>query len=96
MHRSGSYSFTQSSGTYTALASPTILATATASNSLDNAVYPVTLPFNFSFNGVNYSSLNVSTNGFITFGTTVPVPGTATYSPISSTGNLQWCGICFW
>lgn len=78
-----SYSFTQSSGTYTALASPTILATATASNSLDNAVYPVTLPFNFSFNGVNYSSLNVSTNGFITFGTTVP--GTATYSPISST-----------
>ncbi|MCE3077153.1 fibronectin type III domain-containing protein, partial [Chryseobacterium gwangjuense] len=78
-----SYSFVKSSGAYTALTGPTILATATSSNSLDNAVYPVTLPFNFSFNGVNYSSLNVSTNGFITFGATTP--GTATYSPISST-----------
>ncbi|QQV01960.1 MULTISPECIES: GEVED domain-containing protein [Chryseobacterium] len=78
-----SYSFAQSSGTYTALTGPTVLATATASNSLDNAVYPVTLPFNFSFNGVNYSSLNVSTNGFITFGATTP--GTANYNPISST-----------
>jgi len=78
-----SYSFVQSSGTYTALTGPTVLATATASNSLDNAVYPVTLPFNFSFNGVNYSSLNVSTNGFITFGATLP--GTANYNPISST-----------
>ncbi|MBW8524797.1 fibronectin type III domain-containing protein [Chryseobacterium chendengshani] len=80
-----SYSFLQSNGTYTPLAasSATVLATATSANSLDNAVYPVTLPFNVSFNGVNYSALNVSTNGFITFGTTVP--GTATYSPISST-----------
>ncbi|MCY0978813.1 fibronectin type III domain-containing protein [Chryseobacterium wangxinyae] len=80
-----SYSFAQSIGAYTALptTSATVLATATASNSLDNAVYPVTLPFNVSFNGVNYAALNVSTNGFITFGTTAP--GTATYSPISST-----------
>lgn len=78
-----SYTFAQSTGAYTALASPTVLATATASNSLDNAVYPVTLPFAFAFNGVNYTSLNVSTNGFITFGATTP--GVGTYSPISST-----------
>ncbi|MBD8083820.1 fibronectin type III domain-containing protein [Chryseobacterium caseinilyticum] len=77
------YSFVQSTGTYTPLTGATVLATATSSNSLDNAVYPVTLPFPISFNGVNYSALNVSTNGFITFGATVP--GTATYSPISST-----------
>ncbi|WP_056013269.1 fibronectin type III domain-containing protein [Chryseobacterium aquaticum] len=78
-----SYSFTQSSGTYTALTTPTVLATATTANSLDSAIYPVTLPFNFSFNGVNYSSLNVSTNGFITFGGTTPSAFTST--PISST-----------
>jgi hypothetical protein len=78
-----SYSFVKSTGAYTALTGPTVLATATASNSLDNAVYPVTLPFNFSFNGVNYSSLNVSTNGFVTFGAIAP--GTANYVPISST-----------
>lgn len=78
-----SYTFAQSNGAYTALATPTaVLATATTANSLDNAVYPVTLPFPVSFNGVNYSALNVSTNGFITFGATAP--GTANYVPISS------------
>ncbi|MFL9834949.1 fibronectin type III domain-containing protein [Chryseobacterium terrae] len=83
-----SYTFAQSTGTYTPIsgAGTTVIATATANTiagSLDNTVYPVTLPFNFSFNGVNYASLNVSTNGFVTFGTTTP--GGATYSPISST-----------
>jgi len=82
-----SYSFSQSTGTYTDLpSSATVLATATGNTgaaSLDNVVYPVTLPFPVSFNGSNYSSINVSTNGFITFGATAP--GTATYSPISST-----------
>ncbi len=82
-----SYSFAQSTGTYTPLpGTATVLATATGNTgaaSLDNVVYPVTLPFGFSFNGSNYTSINVSTNGFITFGATAP--GTATYSPISST-----------
>ena len=79
-----SYSFAQSSGTYTPLgSSATVLATAAGTNSLDDAIYPVTLPFNVSFNNVNYSALNVSTNGFITFGATAP--GTTTYSPISGT-----------
>ncbi|KQT30889.1 hypothetical protein ASG22_19535 [Chryseobacterium sp. Leaf405] len=81
------YSFAQSSGTYTDLpATANVIATATGNTgaaSLDNAVYPVTLPFGFSFNGSNYTSINVSTNGFITFGATAP--GTATYSPISGT-----------
>ena len=81
-----SYSFVKSSGTYTALTGATILGTATANTiagSLDNTIYPVTIPFNFSFNGVNYSSLNVSTNGFLTFGTTAP--SASEYSPISNT-----------
>ncbi|WBV61886.1 fibronectin type III domain-containing protein [Chryseobacterium camelliae] len=80
-----SYSFVKSTGTYTALTGSTILGTATANTiagSLDNTIYPVALPFNFSFNGVNYSSLNVSTNGFVTFGATAP--SGSEYSPISS------------
>ncbi|WP_312078770.1 GEVED domain-containing protein [Chryseobacterium sp.] len=78
-----SYTFAQSSGTFTPLTGPTVIATATSSNSLDDNIYPVTLPFSFAFNGVPYTSLNVSTNGFLTFGATAP--GTSTYSPISST-----------
>jgi hypothetical protein len=81
------YSFAQSSGTYTPLPNTaTVLATAsgnTGAASLDNVIYPVTLPFGFVFNGSNYTSINVSTNGFITFGATTP--GAATYSPISGT-----------
>jgi len=73
------YTFTQSAGTYTALTTGTVLVTGV----WDNAVYPVTIPFNFSFNGTAYTSLNVSTNGFITFGATAPAA--TNYTPISST-----------
>lgn len=80
-----SYSFTQSAGTYTPI-SGTILDAATGNASatnLNSNIYPVTLPFNFVFNGMPYNALNVSTNGFITFGTTVP--STTNTSPLSST-----------
>jgi hypothetical protein len=82
-----SYSFAQSAGTYTPLPSTaTVLVTATGNTgaaSLDDVIYPVTLPFGVSFNGTNYTSINVSTNGFLTFGGTAP--GTSSYSPISGT-----------
>ncbi|MFL9835204.1 Ig-like domain-containing protein [Chryseobacterium terrae] len=79
------YEFSQSQGTYTPLTGGTVLATATGASgasSLDSFVYPVSLPFNFMFNNVSYSSVNVSTNGYITFGATAPT--TSTSSPISS------------
>ncbi len=60
--------------------------TGTAGVYIDDAVYNVALPFNFSFNGVSYTtanSINVSVNGFITFGATSPTTGN--YNPISST-----------
>ncbi|MBD8084537.1 fibronectin type III domain-containing protein [Chryseobacterium caseinilyticum] len=76
------YSFVQSTGTYTPLTGATVIATATSSNSLDDNIYPVALPFAFQFNGVNYNSINVSTNGFITFG--AAAPGTTLYNPISA------------
>lgn len=79
-----SYTFSQSNVTYSEITGTT-LATATGNASatnLNSAVYPVTLPFNFNFNGVIYTSANVSTNGFITFGTTAP--STTNTTPISS------------
>lgn len=79
------YSFAQSSGTYTPIIG-TVLGTATGNASatnLNSEVYPVTLPFNFNFNGTSYSSMNVSTNGFVTFGATPPSATTTT--PISGT-----------
>ncbi|MFL9835205.1 Ig-like domain-containing protein [Chryseobacterium terrae] len=90
------YTFAQSQGTYTPLTGGTVLATATGvsgSASLDSAVYPVNIPFNFMFNNVNYSSLNVSTNGYITFGTTAAATGTS--SPISS-NNLYDGAVSAW
>lgn len=82
------YGFTQSTGAFTPITG-TVLETATgntSTTSLNSNVYAVSLPFNFTFNATSYSSLNVTTNGFITFGTTAPtatntspISGTATY-----------------
>jgi subtilisin-like proprotein convertase family protein len=83
------YTFVQSSGTFTPITGGTVVATATApsgAGSLDDVIYPVasgTIPFNFGFNGTNYTGFNLSSNGFITFGSTAPT-GT-TYTPISGT-----------
>ncbi|MDR6406248.1 MULTISPECIES: T9SS type A sorting domain-containing protein [Chryseobacterium] len=79
------YSFTQSAGSFSAISGTNLdIATGnTSTTNLNSAVYPVTLPFNFVFNGISYSSMNVSTNGFVTFGATAP--STTTTTPISST-----------
>ncbi|MBW8361058.1 MAG: fibronectin type III domain-containing protein [Kaistella sp.] len=81
-----SYSFSSSFGAYSEISGGTVLGTATGSTSpanLNSAVYPVILPFAFNFNGQNYTSLNVSTNGYLTFGATAP--STTLSAPISST-----------
>lgn len=52
----------------------------------EDGVFPLGLPFNFTFNGVTYpaaSNINVSMNGFLTFGSTAPSFTNTT--PISST-----------
>jgi hypothetical protein len=80
-----SYGFSQSAGTFMPI-SGTALGAATGNTSttnLNSNVYPLTLPFDFVFNGTAYNTLNVSTNGFLTFGATAP--GTTTTTPISST-----------
>ncbi|KQT22043.1 hypothetical protein ASG31_01495 [Chryseobacterium sp. Leaf404] len=84
-----SYSFAQSSGSFTPI-SGTVLGSATANTTtanLNSNVFPLMLPFSFSFNGISYNDLNVSTNGFITFGTTAPSSTNTT--PISNTANYD-------
>jgi hypothetical protein len=84
-----SYTFAQSSGTYTEITGGTLLATqtgATGATSLDDVIYNLpssTIPFTFTYNGTGYTGLNISTNGFITFGATAPVTNYLT--PISGT-----------
>ncbi|MEF9480480.1 T9SS type A sorting domain-containing protein [Chryseobacterium sp. RRHN12] len=83
MAQVSAYSFGQTTGTYTPITG-TVLEAATGnttSTNLNSNVYPLTLPFGFVFNGVSYNSLNVSTNGFVTFGATAP--STIYTAPIS-------------
>jgi PKD repeat protein len=80
------YSFTQQPGTYTPITGGTQVGVVTGSSgavSLDDVIYPITLPFPFFYNGVTHTSGHLSTNGFWTFGATTP--GTTNYAPLSST-----------
>jgi subtilisin-like proprotein convertase family protein len=83
------YVFAQSSGTYTPITAGTVVVTATAATgagSLDDNTYTMpagTIPFTFTFNGIGYTGFNINTNGFISFGATVPAG--ASYTPISAT-----------
>lgn len=83
------YSFAQSSGVFTPI-SGNVLGTATGNTSatnLNSEVYPITIPFGFNFNQVVYNSLNISSNGFITFGSTAPTATNTT--PINSTATYE-------
>ncbi len=80
--------FSQSNGAYTDLGtSGTQIAIATANSGatgLDDVVWPIadgTIPFDFIFDGNVYTGCRVSSNGFITFGTTAPA--TNYYTPLS-------------
>ena len=86
------YSFLQSTATYTPLSVFTTVATATtdsaggAATSLNSLITTLpngTIPFTFNYNGTGYTGCSISTNGFLTFGTTAP--STTNTNPISST-----------
>src|SRR6266542_5336640 len=51
-------------------------------------VYAGTIGFTFSFNGSNYTTCWISTNGFIAFGSQT---GYQTYAPIASTETYSGC-----
>lgn len=71
--------FTQSAGTYTPITGGTVI----TSGSFDDAVFSITLPQPFPFRGVNYSDVQVSTNGWVSMGT--GSLSSSLYFPISST-----------
>lgn len=67
------YIFTQNNGTFSSIASTGTVVTgseATTSTTNDTTGWTVTIPFNFNFNGSDYNSIYVNSNGGATFGTT--------------------------
>lgn len=72
------YTFSQSTGTYTAITGGTVLASGSALNS---AGYTVTLPTPFMYNGVSITDLRVNDDGYLALGVTTFTNSTA---PISS------------
>ncbi|MCF6132723.1 T9SS type A sorting domain-containing protein [Flavobacterium wongokense] len=98
MAQVSNYGFSQGTSSFNLLTGAVagggaILGTATANTtggSLDDTIFTTgTFPFTFTFNGIGYTTCRVSTNGFITFGTTAPASSGSTtgYAPISaSTG----------
>lgn len=69
------YSFASTAGNYIALSGATVLFTGGWDDGISSSQ---TIPFSFNYNGTNYTTLTVSSNGFITLG------GTAT---------LSYCGL---
>jgi len=63
------YAFTVSTATYTPLpATADVLATGDDAGSLDDQTFEVSMPFDFSYNGIVSNVIYVNANGFITFG----------------------------
>ncbi|HEX2617352.1 MAG TPA: hypothetical protein VHL57_07400, partial [Flavobacteriales bacterium] len=74
------YTFDQGLVTYSSISGTgTSIITGTWDNNVSAAV---PLNFTFNFNGTNYTDCIISSNGFITFGTTAPATGNVT--PIST------------
>ncbi|TDO84057.1 hypothetical protein EV143_101502 [Flavobacterium chryseum] len=73
------YTFSQTAGTYTAIAGTTVHASGWDDNVSTNSI-----PFNFTFtyNNVNYTTCSINSNGFLTFGTTISA--TNEFNPIST------------
>ncbi|HMT55206.1 MAG TPA: hypothetical protein PKD16_19470 [Saprospiraceae bacterium] len=75
------YTFSNSSGTYTALTGATVFQSGSAITT-DGVSSAITLPFTFTFNGIKENTIYISNNGFITFGI---APLASTYTPLSIT-----------
>src|SRR5690606_41945127 len=65
------YEFAQTTGTFTSISADGDIvpeSEATTSSTKDTAGWPVALPFDFNFDGNNYSSIYVNSNGAASFG----------------------------
>jgi hypothetical protein len=97
------YSFAQSNQTYSEITGGTVLATATNEQtpvSLKWTLPASTIPFNFNFNGIDYTGCTIYSNGFLTFGTTeasatstTPLSESTAYSGAISAWTGSSCGV---
>ena len=78
------YSFSATAGSFSAITAGTLLWNNTFDDNVSGAQ---TIP-SFPFNGTNYTTMYVSANGFITFGS---APGGTEYTPLSSTATYARC-----
>ena len=80
------YSFSQSYAGYTALTgTPSVAYTSPWDDHTSGAAFQATIPFTFTFDNLPYTQCFISPNGYITFGTTQPVP--TTYASIANNTN---------
>lgn len=82
MAQGAGLNFSQSAGTYNPITGGTVL----VSGTFDDTNYPVTLPAAFTFNGIAYSQVVLSTNGWIALGNTSL--SSTIYTPLSSTAAV--------
>jgi len=71
------YSFSQSSGTFTAITGGTVLGTGTFD---DNTYANNPIGFTFAFRNINYTAFSVNANGWLCMGTTA----SSSYTPLST------------
>ncbi|MCA6065602.1 fibronectin type III domain-containing protein [Chryseobacterium sp. RG1] len=95
------YTFSQSSGTFNSISATGTLVTgsdATTITTNDTSGWPVTIPFNFNFNGTGYTSIYLNSNGGATFGTTTStssgvISATTAYSGAIGVMNRDLWGV---
>ncbi|GAB1467545.1 hypothetical protein MASR2M64_02180 [Candidatus Cloacimonadota bacterium] len=80
------YTFTTTQGTYTEISGGTVHGTTTNDNESFTAL---PLGFTFTYNGVNYNTISIASNGFIAFGdavvtSTVAISGTGTNNVVAA------------
>lgn len=74
------YSFSETSSTYTALTAPSVAYAAPWDDHVSGSAFQANIGFNFSYNGIVQTQCFISPNGFISFGVQ-PLP--TTYLPLS-------------
>ncbi len=80
MGQVGSYTYSNSTGTYTTITGTTWQSGTTIGT--DAVSSAISLPWSFRYNGRDYSDIYISNNGFVTFGRAT---ATTVYTPISLT-----------
>lgn len=82
-----SYSFSQSTGTYTAITGGTVFSS-TVATTFDSEVWGnLPIGFTFNYNGTDYSAFGINANGWISMGATTPVSSSTALSS-GTTNNV--------